>query len=277
MSEKVLVAGPWVGEFGWELFTWQGYIRSLSEKFDKTIVLSRPSSKFLYTDFCDIFIDAHPPDGIADSYFMHGLDVAGFFKNILKENNIKLEKGVSILLPRRVGTPPWTHYSENISFGNLQASPKYIKFGNSREQEYNYIFHIRQRGFRKEDNWPIENWRTLFSYLSKGGNIKIACIGTKNSAGWIEGTVDLREENLQVSLDALRNADCTFGPSSGPMHLASLCGCPHLVWGDRTKSLTRYEKNWNPLDTKVLFLGEKQYHPTPEYIHGKFLEWRGNG
>lgn len=92
MSEKVLVAGPWVGEFGWELFTWQGYIRSLSEKFDKTIVLSRPSSKFLYTDFCDIFIDAHPPDGIADSYFMHGLDVAGFFKNILKENNIKLEK-----------------------------------------------------------------------------------------------------------------------------------------------------------------------------------------
>ena len=31
---KTLIAGPWVGEFGWELAAWQGYIRALSKNFD---------------------------------------------------------------------------------------------------------------------------------------------------------------------------------------------------------------------------------------------------
>ena len=32
---KRLIAGPWVGEFGWELFAWQGYIRALSRHLKK--------------------------------------------------------------------------------------------------------------------------------------------------------------------------------------------------------------------------------------------------
>ena len=53
---KTLIAGPWVGEFGWELFAWQGYLRALSRKFDKTIIISRTASKALYDDFADEFI-----------------------------------------------------------------------------------------------------------------------------------------------------------------------------------------------------------------------------
>ena len=48
---STLFAGPFIGEFGMELFTWQGHIRELSKKFDKTIVSSRPMYKFLYKDF----------------------------------------------------------------------------------------------------------------------------------------------------------------------------------------------------------------------------------
>ena len=56
-NERVLFAGPWVGEFGWELFCWQAYIRSLSKFYDKTICISNNHSKFLYDDFCDRFIE----------------------------------------------------------------------------------------------------------------------------------------------------------------------------------------------------------------------------
>ena len=44
---NILLAGPWVGEFGWELFCWQAHIRWLSKQFDKTIVISRKGHKFL--------------------------------------------------------------------------------------------------------------------------------------------------------------------------------------------------------------------------------------
>ncbi len=37
-TEKLLLAGPWVGEFGWELFCWQGHLRRISKNYNKTIV-----------------------------------------------------------------------------------------------------------------------------------------------------------------------------------------------------------------------------------------------
>jgi len=33
-----LIAGPFLGEFGWELMQWQGYIRQLSKFYKNTIV-----------------------------------------------------------------------------------------------------------------------------------------------------------------------------------------------------------------------------------------------
>jgi len=38
---KKLIAGPWVGEFGWELFAWQAYVRALSRNFDHTTIISQ--------------------------------------------------------------------------------------------------------------------------------------------------------------------------------------------------------------------------------------------
>ena len=36
---KKLIAGPWTGEFGWELFAWHAYIRALSRKFEHTTII----------------------------------------------------------------------------------------------------------------------------------------------------------------------------------------------------------------------------------------------
>ena len=38
-THKILLAGPWVGEFGWELFCWQGFLRKLSKQYDKVITI----------------------------------------------------------------------------------------------------------------------------------------------------------------------------------------------------------------------------------------------
>ena len=271
MKNKTLIAGPWVGEFGWELFAWQGYIRSLARNFDKTVIISRTLSKELYSDFCDEFYSFDKITGLADSFFMHDMDLSTAFKSVIQENNIPL-KNTTVCFPRRIGFPPETHYEEQINFGDISVKPKYITFGKKNDIKYDYVFHIRNRQLRKEDNWSIENWKKLAKSLNSD---RIVCVGTKRESGWLEGTIDARDKNLKEVFDILRNTKCAFGPSSGPMHLASLCGCPHIVWSKK-ENRTRYKVNWNPLQTPVLFLDEYSWHPSAEYIYQAYKRTKFN-
>jgi len=275
--KKNLIAGPWVGEFGWELFAWQAYIRSLSENYKKTTIICRPSSHAIYSDFADEFIYFNPSAGQADSFFMHGLDFHESIRKILSSGHT-LEQGTSLLVPRRIGWPPHTHWSEAFPFGEHIVKPKYINFADKiTTQEfhfqYDYIFHVRDRKLRRADNWSIANWERLRDLIGPtlgGGNI--ACIGTTKDSAHIEGTTDLRDTDLDILFKVLSTAKGVFGPSSGPMHLASLCGAPHVVWS-HNGNRERYEKNWNPLKTPVLFLDEWDWHPEPEDVWARFFHW----
>jgi hypothetical protein len=200
--KKVLFAGPWVGEFGWELFCWHAYVRSLSRFYDETVCVGPPHSKFMYEDFCDKYIGFTPNHGdYRDSFYKVGFSVDG----------------------------PLIH------------------------------------GLMKEDNWkPLAE-----SLLTKGYDI--VSIGLKSESLHIESTTDKRECDQQELLDILHSGVAIFGPSSGAMHLASLCGCPQVVW-TTDYNLERYTKNWNPFDTSVLFLSKYGWQPPPEYVSEQF--WR---
>ena len=268
-SDRTLIAGPWVGEFGWELFAWHGYVRALSRKFKKTISISRPNSKHLYEDFSDCFYSHTPVGGIVDSFFMHHVDLSKEFKKVVIENNIDLQNA-TVLLPRRIGAPPFTHHTQPIKFGSYEIQPEYKIFGSSNKSKFDYIFHIRQRKtVRPEDNWDINKWLRLRDLLDSN---KIACVGTKAESGHIDGTTDLRDVSLQNLFDSMYNVKCVFGPSSGPMHLASLCNAPHVVWS-ASSNQKRYEENWNPHGSKVLFLDKFDWHPSANYVYNKFLNW----
>lgn len=269
MSEKHLIAGPWAGEFGWELYAWQGYVRALSRNFDKTTIISRPNSNYLYKDFADEFIGYTPSGGASDSFFMHNFDTASAFKNIIKENNIDLTSNTTLFTPRRMGNPPYTHYTIPIKVGNYELVPEYHMYGEKTDNEYDYIFHIRDRELRRDDNWDIGNWIKLRKLL--GEDKKIACIGTYKQSGYISGTDDHRDKPLKDVCDLIKSSKAVFGPSSGPMHLTSLCGVPHVVWS--IKDHIRYTKNWNPFNTPILYLNEFGWRASPEYIHQRFLDW----
>ena len=200
---------------------------------------------------------------------MYNVDIRNCLKEAIQQNNIDINKNITLLLPRRIGMPPQTHHTETIFFGEHAIVPEYICLGDKKEQQYNYIFHLRSRDLRKEDNWSIENWKKLKTLL---GDKKIACVGTKEEAEWIEGTDDLRSISLQSLLTLMTNTECVFGPSSGPMHLSSLCNVPHVVWSI-PQNKVRYEKNWNPLKTPILFLDKYSWHPSAEYVHNKYINW----
>ena len=71
-TPKILLAGPWIGEFGWELFCWQGFVRKLSKNYDKTIVIGRPTNELLYSDFADEYIKFDPESFKTDAWNCHG-------------------------------------------------------------------------------------------------------------------------------------------------------------------------------------------------------------
>jgi len=266
---RKLIVGPWVGEFGWELFAWQGYVRALSRNFDHTTVISRPGSEALYSDFCDEFVTHTPEGGLADSFFMHNLDFGQELKKVIMKNQIPMDKETTLFTPRRLGFPPHTHYEQYLMIGNYMIAPEYVTYGNKEDRQYDYIFHARERKLRAEDNWSIDNWNKLKDLL---GDKRIACIGTKAEAALIEGTTDLRDLPLGDLFNLLHNAKCAFGSSSGPMHLASLCALPHVVWSIADNKM-RYEVNWNPLKTPVLFDSSAAWHPTPTHIYERFIDW----
>lgn len=276
---STLIAGPWVGEFGWELFAWQAYIRSLSKHYQKTVVICRSNSTPLYEDFADQFVLCDSHTGIIDSYYMHGFNFDSEIKTIILENNLHKNSEISVVLPRRIGTPPHTHYTESFKFGNIDIVPEYILFKDNSQKykKYDFIFHARERSLvRKQDNWQFDKWETLKNLLNVNSDKTFACIGTKNSSGLVPGTDDLRDIPLKKLFGTLNNAKYVLGPSSGPIHLASLCGAKHLVWGSRALSLDRYERTWNPLKTPVLFVDKFGWHPSAKYVHEQFNTWKSN-
>lgn len=248
---KALFAGPWVGEFGWELFGWQGYLRKMSKNYEKVYICGRPGHEALYKDFCTEYIeDPTLPIGATSSYKLKGYNPT--------TNQLHLnypQNNLDIVRPSLLRNVP----------------QDFIKFGETNKKyQFDLILHSRATTKHRTNyrNWPINKWSNLISKLPK--SIKIASIGTTNAANLVEGSVDLRDIPLDELILYLYNSKLLIGPSSGPMHLGSLCGTKHIVWTGKGNGVinnkTRYEKVWNPLNTPVKIIEETNWNPSVDTV-----------
>lgn len=261
---RVLFAGPWVGEFGWELFCWQAAIRHMAKtaNFDKIFVSSSPQNEAIYADFCDEYVPY-----TLNSYKRNGYLCEDYVDDFDHKKYLSC-KHTNVIIP-----PNTRICNYNTVRGWVNQPPqKFIKFGNLSADGYDIIFHCRNRRWNNKSikfrNWSIDNWELLFSKL--GTTYKIACIGTKEESFHIDGTHDLRGIPLSELCDVLRSSKILITPSSGPGHLASLCGCPHLIWsGDNNEA--RYTKDWNPFKTPCYYIGGS-WNPDANTIYNTLME-----
>jgi hypothetical protein len=250
---KTLLAMPWVGEFGHELFGWQAYLRKLSKQYDHIVIASRSGHEYLYEDFYSEFIPFDPKGIATDGHRLRDLN---FPFNV---NFFGMKKGDKI---KAIG-----HYNSDES--------EFIRFGQTLGIKNVISLHARstkklETGYR---NWPRTKWEYLVQLIREeyGDEFQIISIGTKEAAHFIEGTLDHRDQDLKTLACTLYDSVVCIGPSSGPMHFASLCGCPHVVWtGKDTVAIMnnrlRYEKVWNPLKTPVTVIDEEGWQPQPETV-----------
>jgi hypothetical protein len=253
-----LFAGPWVGEFGWELMMWIGHLRACAKNYKEVIIASRSGHQYLYEDFMTQFIP-YDISGNTDCELCDNKTYNDFFtKQLAQEDNYFKVKRF----------PTWEKPMGEMFFN----SQKFIKYGikNDRDDNYDIVIHVRNTlkrgsGYR---NWHLDNWMELIPKLE---GFRIASCGTKNAAAHIVGTVDKRGIVLSELCNMMANAKLVIGPSSGPMHLASLCGTPHVVTSHKC-NIERYEKYWNPFHTKAIVVDDNNWNPSVDRVFSAIKE-----
>lgn len=246
-----LFAGPYYGEFGHEVLG-TGLLRASARRYAEVIVCSRASRRALYAD-------------IATEFRPHAIDCIGKANRATDETapspNIVesyIEKGCDHFLMPDCGYPP--------TEARIRTDGIYRAFGTEKPKWRGaLVFHARNRPHQTDRNWPMKDWSRLARWaLGQGIAKRIVCVGTREQARLIEGCEDMRGSPLATQMDIAASALCAVGPSSGWMHLASLCRCPHLTWVGGKEHVyvrRRYVDRWNPLRTPARVLPERTWQP----------------
>lgn len=252
--KKTLLAGSWLGEFGWEIMSWQGYVRKLSRGYDQTIVSAPPSHEALYEDFCDTYL-GHTIPGDRDCWKLHG-------DHRLKEAlDIELAEMASRLKADRLvpsGHVPLDQ-QEFVVYGDPSRVPP--------ERRMDVLFHFRLRHDRgQERNTPADLAADILRYMPK--EWKLGCIGSREEATCFPGYADLRGIPLRELMDVIHAAWLVTGPASGPLVLASLCKTPHVSWSTRRwysavkmDNKERMTRGWNPFNVPCKVLDQFGFQP----------------
>ena len=255
MSENLLFAGPWVGEFGWELFCWQAFVRKEARKYERVVVASRPDMEYLYSDFCNEFVPHVPNSKETDMYRCKGFVYDGLHERYGGRWLCPFRRNVLGYVPIRKAPDIFRTRQRFVRYGN--------DTGNS-----GVLLHARST--TKADtgcrNWPLEKWIELTELI---GGYKLVSIGAKDGALHVPGTLDCRGVGLEQLANMMCGCVMVVGSSSGPMHFASLCGAPHLVWTGTQYNVRKYKADWNPFDTKVFILSHS-WNPEVGIVYDAF-------
>ena len=243
----------WVGELGWELLGFQGFVRAMSRDYDHTTVISRPGREVLYDDFCDEFIE-YIPDTNETRYSK--------CKDVLPEGYYD-QFEYDTLIPAQTNLINWSptkgFWGKNKIVKDYEQ--EFIKYGEDVAM-FGYDILVHARATNKlgsgTRNWGIDNWQELVDRLSK--DYRIASIGATGASLHLLGTNDMRDIELRDLCGLMHESSLVIGGSSRPMHLAALCDTSLISWGAALNK-PRYERDWNPHNTKVMFHGDDGWKP----------------
>jgi len=238
---------------------WQGYLRRLAHRYDNVIVCCPRGYQPLYQDFTSDFIE-HCVTGVKDCW------------HITPDDPAKL-RAVEETLAGMVG-------DHIVPYGYIPLEQQvFIRYGDAsklrEDQRFDIVLHARSRiGKRPGHAWDPDTCDRVASDLS---GYRVAAIGTE--AYCPPGAADLRGIPLDELMNIMAGAKVFVGPSSGPAHLASLCGLPHIVWTDRdwysairATNRERYEKLWNPHATPVTIIDRFGWSPPANVIVEEILK-----
>ena len=249
-------------EWGWLVACYIPAVRRYSRDYEKVVVACAPGHEYLYEDFADEFVECEQK-GNSDRWLLKG-------RNPHLPSKIRnAYPTAQIVSPREKNCTKWVR--------------EYFKYGQEdTDERYDIIFHARAmtKYHQSHLNYPVERYVKVIRELGIDPGM-CASIGHPKGASHVPRTKDLRGVNLERVCRVLAHSKVCVGTSSGPMHLASLCCCPHVVitGNEYQKSIKatnrkRYEKLWNPFKTECTVLDKHKWQPPVHKIvkaAGKYL------
>jgi len=254
---KILHAGPWVGEFGWELCSWNPRLRKMAKDYDRVIVEGPTTSEYLY-EFADQYICNDTKPNTSDGY-----------SGAAKEPSVP-EGGATIVRPmwKKMGRPEMgllrKPYRPHPDKEWRCLAPDNSEYVADVLCSFRPVKRYRGRVLNDKE-YPKKLCTQLVGELMIRG-LTVACIGGPDNY-YIPGTIDLRGKPLADQCRAIAASKVVVGPSSGPLHLAALCKTPHVVWYNRPNQVSshaRYRDHWNPFGTPHTYM--RQQLPTSAQV-----------
>lgn len=265
-----IVAGPYVGELGFEYGNWAPYIAQLKDKLSaKCIVFSRSQCKGLYP-FCDIFIPVNFSNAFAECNFLRS-----------EERNIVYQKELEHYLQLKEKTEAYCktlerkgHYVQHYTadscgysfrsmFDTALRKPVYYEGSKKLKNKWDkllpkgkrivLVFRGYNRGNRK--NTDVALYNSIIAWCVSNSYVPIV-VGRDEEAYslGIKG-VNLINKTTIDDLIAIYNiSDLAVGFSTGALHLAGGCRLPHIAWGGDPY----YWKEMNLQKTWMKLLTEKE-------------------
>jgi len=243
VSQKTLWAGPWVGEFGWELFCWHGFLRKLARKFDRVMIACRTGHDLLYADFATDIVHYDPDIEETDMWMNRSCpDLRNFHSYYTKESeNLKV---VPIDTYRAVWWPA----------EKFDVRQTLVSYGMQDDGVgFDVLIVVRdtqkcRTGFR---NWPAAHAEEFVSRM-RGLGFTVACVGKSKSALWVPGATDYRNLPLTKLAQLMANSRVIVGPQCGPIHFGTLCLLPQVCWQTKPAHAVRTQTHWNPHGVPVM-------------------------
>ena len=242
--EKTIFIEPFIGEQGWEIFSYQGFIRRLAKRFDRVIVMCRTGHDALYTDFATKIVHHDPQLENTDMWKNHG-----------EPDNHHFDQYYAAGIPQLTvvhNDSYQTRWWDDPSWNTQQDFIRYGKCDRPKVGGVAILLHVRHTAkcntaFR---NWPRSHAQQVADALMSQG-LRVACVGREGSALTLDGAIDLRDYPLSVLTDMMRQSLLLVGPQSFPAHLATLCDLPCLCWQTKLEHATRMQTRWNPFNVRV--------------------------
>jgi hypothetical protein len=290
---RIIIAGPWIGEFGGELENWHAWLRFLKNaQFPDNhfVASSYPGRGALY-EFADEFWDL-------PGFFLDEIKSGRYFQRWGTVVEAKTEKVLQPTDELIVRLNDWfdTQAEKKFPDQEVERIAPYIgvktKFYSDFPEDYEFklvrvdkdigprpnLISVFPRNRQNEPfrNWHPAKWRSLINTMLNHGH-SVAILGGVNDSFDLSlnraGAYDLVGASLEDQIAYLQRSRLAVAPVCGAIRFAAYVGVPTVTFGskpylDNVEEAEKKPLEANPFDTPL-----HCYAPSDKWDYNPGVIW----
>ena len=291
-TAPIVLFGPWIGEFGWEICRWQGGVRKMASMHDgyTIIVCGDPGHAPLYPYAHEYW---SLPRGLYEQVLTresHRLIpdqparmAMSAVRGVLAEEIIQRGCNVAHVPASHNNTRAFASQpKESQTLIPIVADDSSQAFGRFVAPSDRYVcLFPRSRKLNPHKNWSAENWLYLIDWLHTKHRLSSVVLGRPEDTHNLDlserphatSTLSLQQDRrLAINIALLNGAVASIGSECGGPFLAMMCGCPSMVMGG-PQWRQRYTVDENPLRTDCFYIESENFQHSLDSICEEFDSW----